>query len=190
MVKLSYQQASDLGVTFATGIRDVIRYTTDEANLATNARLPLIRFLRPSPVRAFKSMWAALLQATAVWVVCQEVPEYRTNDKLVKKTLFQLDSTLEMLLPNVFKQLTPEQLERYEQARKKLIYTAMQPDCLKNDLAEKFLILLHGEGSDRIKPKNELATLKRVTMAASVFHSLLEIELGINKKKDKTEEKK
>ena len=31
MVKLSYQQASDLGTTFATGVRDIIRYTTDEA---------------------------------------------------------------------------------------------------------------------------------------------------------------
>ena len=184
MVKLSYQQASDLGTTFATGVRDIIRYTTDEANRAMNAGLPLIRFLHPSKVRGFKATWAALLEATAVWVVCQECPEYRTNDKFVKKTLFQLDSTLEMLLPNVFKELSPEQLEHYEQARKKLIFLAMQPDAVKSDLSERFLVLLHGEGSKRITDKTQLTTLKQVTMSASVFQSLFEIELGINKKKD------
>ena len=149
-----------------------------------NAGLPLIRFLHPSKVRGFKAMWAALLEATAVWVVCQECPEYRTNDKFVKKTLFQLDSTLEMLLPNVFKELSPEQLEHYEQARKKLIFLAMQPDAVKSDLSERFLVLLHGEGSKRITDKTQLTTLKQVTMSASVFQSLFEIELGINKKKD------
>ena len=94
MVKLSYQQASDLGTTFATGVRDIIRYTTDEANRAMNAGLPLIRFLHPSKVRGFKAMWAALLEATAIWVVCQECPEYRTNDKFVKKTEKELGTKI------------------------------------------------------------------------------------------------
>ena len=114
----------------------------------------------------------------------REVYRLITNDKFVKKTLFQLDTTLEMLLPNVFKELSAEQLERYEQTRKKLIFLAMQPDAVKSDLSERFLVLLHGEGSKRITDKTQLTTLKQVTMSASVFQSLFEIELGINKKKD------
>ena len=75
----------------------------------------------------------------------------------------------------IFKQLNDEQSARYEEAKQKLIAKAIKPDTVKSELADLFLELLHGKGSDRINEKTRTAVLKQVTLSSETFRRLIDI---------------
>lgn len=85
---ITNQFAEDLGYTYGGCIRDLVRFTAREAARVSKAKLPLFDFLNPGPYDMFKALWSALLQATAIRTTLDNCPEYRENEKLVKKNAF------------------------------------------------------------------------------------------------------
>lgn len=173
---ITNQFAEDLGYTYGGCIRDLVRFTAREAARVSQAKLPLFDFLNPGPFLMFKALWSALLQATAIRTTLDNCPEYVENEKLLKKTLFQMNyHGEEVMADKIFKQLNDEQSARYEEAKQKLIAKAIKPDTVKSELADLFLELLHGKGSDRINEKTRTAVLKQVTLSSETFRRLIDV---------------
>lgn len=173
---ITNQFAEDLGYTYGGCIRDLVRFTAHEAARVSKAKLPLFDFLNPGPYDMFKALWSALLQATAIRTTLDNCPEYRENEKLVKKTLFQMNyHGEEVMADKIFKRLSDEQINRYEDAKQKLIAKAIKPDTVKSELADLFLEFLHGAGSDRINDKTRAAVLKQITLSSETFRRLIDV---------------
>ena len=75
----------------------------------------------------------------------------------------------------IFKRLSDEQINRYEDAKQKLIAKAIKPDTVKSELADLFLEILHGAGSDRINDKTRAAVLKQITLSSETFRRLIDV---------------
>ena len=173
---ITNQFAEDLGYTYGGCIRDLVRFTAREAARVSKAKLPLFDFLNPGPFLMFKALWSALLQATAIRATLDNCPEYSENEKLLKKTLFQMNyHGEEVMADKIFKRLSSEQLNRYEEAKQKLIAKAILPDTVKSELSDLFLELLHGSDPSRINEKTRAGVLKQVTLSADTFRRLLEV---------------
>lgn len=173
---ITNQFAEDLGYTYGGCIRDLVRFTAREAARVSKAKLPLFDFLNPGPYDMFKALWSALLQATAIRTTLDNCPEYQENEKLVKKTLFQMNyHGEEVMADKIFKRLSDEQINRYEDAKQKLIAKAIKPDTVKSELADLFLEILHGTGSDRINEKTRAAVLKQITLSSETFRRLIDV---------------
>ena len=166
---ITNQFAEDLGYTFGGCIRDLVRFTAREAARVSKAKLPLFDFLNPGPFLLFKGMWSALLQACAIRATLDNCPEYLENDKLLKKTLFQMNyHAEEVMAEKVFKRLNTEQMNQYEEAKQKLIAKAIRPDTVKSEL-------LHGKDSPKINDKTRAAVLKQVTLSSDTFRRLIDV---------------
>ncbi len=180
---ITNQFAEDLGYTYGGCIRDLVRFTAREAARVSKAKLPLFDFLNPGPYDMFNGRWSALLQATAIRTTLDNCPEYQENEKLVKKTLFQMNyHGEEVMADKIFKRLSDEQINRYEDAKQKLIAKAIKPDTVKSELADLFLEILHGAGSDRINEKTRAAVLKQITLSSETFRRLIDKEKSISNK--------
>ena len=81
----------------------------------------------------------------------------------------------EVMADKIFKRLSSEQLNRYEEAKQKLIAKAILPDTVKSELSDLFLELLHGSDTSRINEKTRAGVLKQVTLSADTFRRLLEV---------------
>lgn len=173
---ITNQFAEDLGYTYGGCIRDLIRFTAREASRVSKAKLPLFDFFNESPYLQFRALWSALLQAVAIRTVLDNCPEYQENEKLVKKTLFRMNyHAEEVMADKIFRRLSTEELNEYENKKQQLITLALRPDTVKADLADLFLELLHGKGSDRINDKTRQGTLKQVTLSAETFRRLIDV---------------
>ena len=75
----------------------------------------------------------------------------------------------------IFKRLSDEQINRYEDAKQKLIAKAIKPDTVKSELADLFLEILHSAGSDRINDKTRAAVLKQITLSSETFRRLIDV---------------
>lgn len=170
------QFAEDLGYTFGGSIRDLVRFTAREAARISKAKLPLFDFLNPGPLIMFKALWSALLQAVAIRVTLDNCPEYLENEKLLKKTLFQMNyHGEEVMADKIFKRLSDDQLNEYEEAKRKLIAKAIKPDTVKGELSDLFLEILHAKDPSRINEKTRAAVLKHVMLSAETFRRLVEV---------------
>lgn len=173
---ITNQFAEDLGYTFGGCIRDLVRFTAREAARVSKAKLPLFDFLNPGPFLLFKGMWSALLQACAIRATLDNCPEYLENEKLLKKTLFQMNyHAEEVMAEKVFKRLNTEQMNQYEEAKQKLIAKAIRPDTVKSELSDLFLEILHGKDSPKINDKTRAAVLKQVTLSSETFRRLIDV---------------
>lgn len=170
------QFAEDLGYTYGGCIRDLVRFTAREAARVSKAKLPIFDFLNPGPFTTFKALWSALLQAVAIRATLDNCPDYLENEKLLKKTLFQMNYHAEAVMADkVFKRLDSDQLNHYEEAKQKLIAKAIKADTVKSELADLFLEILHGNDTSRINEKTRAGVLKQITLSADTFRRLIDV---------------
>ena len=173
---ITNQFAEDLGYTYGGCIRDLVRFTASEAARVSTAQLPIFDFLNPGPYLLFQALWSALLQAAAIRATLDNCPEYTENEKLVKKTLFQMNyHGEEVMADKIFKRLTDEQNAQYEEAKQRLITKALKADTVKSELADLFLEILHGKDSPKISERTRTGVLKQVTLASETFRRLIEV---------------
>ncbi len=183
---ITNQFAEDLGYTYGGCIRDLVRFTAREAARVSKAKLPLFDFLNPGPFLLFQALWSALLQAAAIRATLDNCPEYTENEKLVKKTLFQMNyHGEEVMADKIFKRLNTEQTTQYEDAKQRLISKALKADTVKSELADLFLEIIHGKDSPKINERTRSAVLKQVTLASETFRRLIEVSKK-NSNKTKT----
>ena len=173
---ITNQFAEDLGYTYGGCIRDLVRFTAREAARVSKAKLPIFDFLNPGPYLLFQALWSALLQAAAIRATLDNCPEYTENEKLVKKTLFQMNyHGEEVMADKIFKRLTDEQNAQYEEAKQRLITKALKADTVKSELVDLFLEILHGKDSPKISERTRTGVLKQVTLASETFRRLIEV---------------
>ena len=81
----------------------------------------------------------------------------------------------EVMADKIFKRLSDDQLNEYEEAKRKLIAKAIKPDTVKGELSDLFLEILHAKDPSRINEKTRAAVLKHVMLSAETFRRLVEV---------------
>lgn len=171
--------AENLGVTFGGCIRDLSgSLFNKEVAKAAGVSLCPLPLLGGADKRRFKAFWAANLQAVAMRAALENLPAF-ADEKLVKKTLFQMQTFVDQSLGRpIFSKLSADDLDRYSTIRARMTQAAMTPGADKESLARAFLALVHDTAPDALPDSQVSDTAAHIGMAMGLFQRLLNISLN------------
>ena len=172
-MKLDTNFAESLGAALGGCLRDQLRFTTRESARAAGYSLPLFDFLSPARIRSFKLMWIAMMQGLALWTVLQENADIAKNDKVLRKIMFQMQSTAETsLADSVFNGITDAQRKNYQQVLRHFLTLAQDPTSTDTDFAEEIIKVLHGDKADKVAKRHHNETLRQMKLIRGVYQRL------------------
>lgn len=172
-MKLDTNFAENLGASLGGCLRDQLRFTTRESARAAGYSLPIFDFLSPGRIRTFKLMWTAMMQGLALWTVLQENADIAKNDKILRKVIFQMQTTAEnSLADSIFNAITDGQRKNYQQVLRHFITLAQDPSSSDVTFAEEIIKVLHGAKADKISKRHHNETLRQMKLIRGVYQRL------------------
>ena len=171
--------AENLGLSYGGCVRDLANTLFNrEVAEAAGIKLCPIPLLGGYEKRRMRAFWAANLQAIALWITLERMPEFG-DEKLLRKTLFNMQGFVDQALWRpIFSKLKPEDLERYSQLRSHMTRVALQHGADKDTIARAFLAELHQQPLESVPDSRVAATVTHIGMAAGLFIKLLNISLN------------
>lgn len=169
--------AENLGYSFGGCVRDqTIGMLYREAAKSMGVRLCPIPFCGTGSKLQFQSRWSALLQAIAAWAVLNTLPEYTADEKLLRKTVFNMQIYSEqMLVKTLFNKINVDQQKEYAEWRRDFMHIGQQKKSEKEDFSKAFLMHWYGQKEEELDPKLVHEFSYHVGMANRLFEQLANI---------------
>lgn len=171
--------AENLGLSYGGCVRDLANTLFNrEVAEAAGVKLCPIPLLGGREKRRMRAFWAANLQAVALWVTLDKMPEFG-DDKLLRKMIFNMQGYVDQALGRpLFSKLDPDDLERYSTIRSRMSRAALARDADKESIARAFLAELHQMPPEHVPDSRVTATATHIGMSAGLFLKLLNISLN------------
>ena len=169
--------AENLGVSYGGCVRDLAASLFNkEVAQAAGVRLNPLPFVGTEEKIRFKSYWAAALQGVGCWAAITSIPEYLTDDKLLRKTVFNMQSSADLALSKVLlSKLSDDDFRRYDAIRRRLIRISQKENTEKETLARAFLSEISGIPDADVPDSRVTALSVHIGMAAGLFPKLANI---------------
>ena len=169
--------AENLGVSYGGCVRDLAaNLFNKEVAQAAGVKLNPLPFVGTAEKVRFKSYWAAALQGIGCWAVLATLPEYRTDEKLLRKTVFNMQTSADLALSKpLLSKLSDDDFKRYESIRRNLLRIGQNGAAEKETLARAFLADFYAIAPQDVPDSRVTALAVHVGMAAGLFTKLANI---------------
>lgn len=184
--KIDKDFAENLGLSFGGCVRDLSSTLFDkQVAAAAGVKLNPLPFFDSVAKARFKACWAGALQAIAAWAALDGLPEYSSDEKLFRKTLFQMHRFAdESLGKPLFSKISEGDIALYGRIRDDLMKMVFSHAATKEGMARAFIARVHGI-QERDVPDSRVAALSpHIGMAAGLFTKLIGICLKAPEKRD------
>lgn len=141
--------AEELGLTYGAALRELVSGAfLREAAKDCGIRFPLLPWRGARERIAFQLAWSAYLASLSLVVAVRMTPGLDADEKLRRKIFFGTCAFVDAMLSRRASELDPVARESAERLRSRLLRIIETHRLQEEELASRFLELLHGTASD------------------------------------------
>lgn len=183
--------AENLGATLGGCVRDQIVgfFNVDAAKAAKVLWIP-IPFVGSAAKRRFKAQWAAALQGVSVWAALETLPEYKADQRLARRTMFQTRDYVDYTLNKpVLGRLSEDERAAYADLRIKMEALGRASGMNKRDFSIGFLRAISNDKNKEFDDQQIQFMSQQIGMAFGLFCKVIKISVDSPLTYEKAEKK-